>query len=592
MVTAVVPDPSGTGFIVTQTLKPFSYLQPASSFPRKVSVIDPSGKEVYVVSEPRPAAQAEEQQRPGGRGQQGQPTTSDRPRNLAWHPFGGKLLFLQLEPVPKTSDGKPDTTAKRKDQIVEWNAPYAETDKRTVWSSETQVSSAQLGADGQTYFVTQTIGGKRTVSWVKPSESPTAHKLVEYPADDFYTNPGNLTTTATPAGGTVVRMSADSQSAFLAGTTYDKDPVKNAPRPFLDRINLASGQTKRVFESPADAYETAQVLDQDASRLLVTRQTPKDVPQMHLRDTQKGSSSQLTKNEDHLPDITQARRETLVVTRADGFKFNVRITLPAGSIGKNPAFFWFYPSEFENQAAYDRSDRTLNKNLFRTVRASSPEILLREGYAFVDNDCPIVGPTTAPNDYYVHQLRMNLTATIDALDAAGYIDRTKLAIGGHSYGAFSTANALINTTFFKAGIAGDGNYNRSFTPFGFQSEPRQLWQAKPMYEEVSALLNADRMTGALLMYHGMEDQNMGTDPSHTRRMFQALEALGKPSAMYMYPYEDHGQIAKQTRLDMWARWVAWLDRWVKNPENYEKDPAKEVPPPTYSAQVRTTADGT
>jgi dipeptidyl aminopeptidase/acylaminoacyl peptidase len=159
---------------------------------------------------------------------------------------------------------------------------------------------------------------------------------------------------------------------------------------------------------------------------------------------------------------------------------------------------------------------------------------------------------------------MNLYTVIDELDRQGYIDRTRLGIGGHSYGAFSTMNALVHTPFFKAGIAGDGMYNRTLTPNGFQSERRDLWDGQQTYLEMSPMLYADQLTGAILMYHSLEDQNVGTDPISSIRMMQALRAHGKTASLYMYPYEDHGPATKETILDQWARWVAWLDLYVKN----------------------------
>ena len=155
---------------------------------------------------------------------------------------------------------------------------------------------------------------------------------------------------------------------------------------------------------------------------------------------------------------------------------------------------------------------------------------------------------------------------IDALDKLGIIDRDRLGIGGHSYGAFSTANAMIHTPFFKAGIAGDGNYNRTLTPITFQSERRLLWEARETYLEMSPLLYANQMNGALLMYHGQDDSNNGTDPINSDRLFHALNALGKTAALYSYPYEDHGPAMKETLLDLWARWDSWLERYVKNPQ--------------------------
>jgi dipeptidyl aminopeptidase/acylaminoacyl peptidase len=166
------------------------------------------------------------------------------------------------------------------------------------------------------------------------------------------------------------------------------------------------------------------------------------------------------------------------------------------------------------------------------------------------------------NDFDVNDLRNNLSATIDALENRGLCDRTKLAIGGHSYGGFSTANAMVHTPFFKAGIAGAGNYNRTLTPMGFQSETRSIFEAKDIYLGMSSILNAENLSGALLMYAGMDDQNIGTDPINSIRMYSVLESIGKPAALYMYPYEDHGQIARESLMDQWARWIAWLDKYV------------------------------
>ena len=177
----------------------------------------------------------------------------------------------------------------------------------------------------------------------------------------------------------------------------------------------------------------------------------------------------------------------------------------------------------------------------------------------VEPDAPIVGKAGQMNNNYEHDLRNNLAAVIDELDRRELIDRQKLGIGGHSYGSFSTANAMVHTPFFKAGIAGDGNFNRTLTPLMFQSERRIFWDAKDVYTSMSPFFHANNMTGALLIYHGMMDQNVGTALDHAPRMFHALNGLGKEASMYLYPYEDHGPASRRTLLDLWARWTAWLD---------------------------------
>jgi dipeptidyl aminopeptidase/acylaminoacyl peptidase len=337
----------------------------------------------------------------------------------------------------------------------------------------------------------------------------------------------------------------------------------------VDRVEIRTGDKTRVFQSATDVHESVNLaLDDDLNEFIVTRQSSTMVPNQWLLNLETGQSTQLTFNEDHHPRITAARRELVTVMRPDGFESRVAVTLPASYRGGEPlpAMFWFYPREYSEQEAYDEGFRTYNKNDFPNVGARSMEILTLLGYAVIEPDVPIVGPEGQQNDEYPHDLRNTLAAVIDELGERGWIDRSRLGIGGHSYGAFGTANAMIQTPFFKAGIAGDGNYNRSLTPAGFQRERRYLWEAQDLYVEMSPFFQADRLSGALLMYHGMDDHNVGTHPIHADRMFHALEVLGKTASMYKYPFEDHGPATRETTLDLWARWVAWLDLYVKNPD--------------------------
>jgi dipeptidyl aminopeptidase/acylaminoacyl peptidase len=265
--------------------------------------------------------------------------------------------------------------------------------------------------------------------------------------------------------------------------------------------------------------------------------------------------------------MAEAERHVFMIRRPDGFEYRVQVTLPndyrPGQA--RPAMFWFYPREYTDQESYDERFRSYNKNTFQGYGTRSMAILTRLGYAVVEPESPIVGEQGAMNDNYVHDLRNNLATVIDTITARGWVDRGRIGIGGHSYGAFSTANAMVHTPFFKAGIAGDGNYNRTLTPLSFQSERRIFWEAPQVYTGMSPFFHAHNLTGALLMYHGKADQNVGTFPIHSPRMFHALNGLGKNAAMYNYPEEAHGPATEETTLDLWARWVAWLDKWVKNP---------------------------
>jgi dipeptidyl aminopeptidase/acylaminoacyl peptidase len=365
--------------------------------------------------------------------------------------------------------------------------------------------------------------------------------------------------------GRVVLMTGDS-AVFLVGTRHDRDWQNQGPRQFVDRVSLNGGGTTRIYESsPGVSVDLTVPLDDDFSRGVITRESRTEYPNYHLVDFRTGTATPLTRNTDPAPDFTRLDRRLVWVTRADGVRFLVRLTLPAGyqSGTRLPGMLWLYPYEYTSQVDYDRSLRTEDRNQYPSGGPRTIEYLATEGYAVANFNPPIIGDQGRMNDSYIADLRMNLAAVIDELDRQGFIDLSRLAIGGHSYGAFSTANAMVHTPFFKAGIAGDGMYNRTLTPNGFQSERRDLWSGQRAYLEMSPMLYAERLQGALLMYHMQEDQNVGTDPISSVRMMQALRAHGKVASLFLYPYEDHGPLTRETILDLWGRWTAWLDIYVK-----------------------------
>jgi dipeptidyl aminopeptidase/acylaminoacyl peptidase len=542
--------PGGQGYLATVITTPYTYLFPWSSFASRELILDKDGKEVLELSSrlpadaPKPKEEKKEEEEPR--------------RGLAWRPDGAGLTYLQKS--------KKDKDGKQTDRLMLWKAPFGKDDTEVVWESEKEIGSVTFLPSVNGGVITRTDGGQTVWSLLR-EWGGEEKELMKFRGADFYTSPGSLETKPGAKGGRVARISADGMSLYLGGVRYDKDPDKVAPKGFLDRLSTEDGKTTRLFESSADKFETADPLDDEASRLMISWQSPTEPQNYDLMEG--GTRTRLTDNKDMTPELTQGRFERVQVTRADGFKFYVEVWLPRYALdGRDrPAMFWHYPTEFTDQATYDRGQRTFNKNAFQTPSSSNIRHLNQLGYVAVFPDCPITGPSTEANNTFVSQLRNNMYAVIDELDRRQLIDRRMLAIGGHSYGAFGTANAMIHTPFFRAGIAGAGNYNRTLTPFGFQRESRQLWQGREVYTSMSAMLHAENMTGAMLMYHGAEDQNMGTSPINSLRMFDALEALGKTTALYMYPYEDHGQRGLETRLDMWARWVAWLEKHARLPQD-------------------------
>ncbi len=577
MIRSINASPKGDFVRVVSIQKPFSYIVPASSFGEREQIWDLTGKSLFQLRERRLTAG----DTPAGPGGAAAGAAADARRGLTWHPDGNGLVYVarvqEARPTttPPSEDDEqgrggqrpggaaPADTTPRRERLVRWTAPFTDKDVATIYESATGIGSFTFGSGGTNLYITETVSGTTTTYAVDPAKPDSRWKISSFRTADTENNPGSLVTTSNSLGVSVVHEHEG--FVFLRGTKPTTDPAKTAPRPFLNKVEVASGKLEPVWQSAENAHEVAgDFLAPDGSRFVAERQSPTEISNTWLVENGKLVRA-LTDNKDYAPDLTEAKRYRIQVTRADGFKFWVRVTAPKWSWpgSKLPAMFWFYPSEFTDQAAYDRGQRNYNKNLFPNIGQTNMALLTRLGYAFVEPDCPIVGPQGRINDFYVNDLRNNMAAIIDELDRQGLIDRTKLALGGHSYGGFSTANAMVHTPFFKAGIAGAGNYNRTLTPMSFQSETRLLFEARETYLNMSPLLYAEHMTGALLMYAGMEDQNVGTDPVNSIRMFHVLESIGKPASLYMYPHEDHGQIARETIQDMWARWVAWLEKYVK-----------------------------
>ena len=475
----------------------------------------------------------------------------------------------------------------RRDKVKQWLPPFGEGDVKVVYENSTRMTGHRYSPDMGIIFFSERTGQDNIEAAVYLEEPTKKYTLSRTHANDRDADPvGSLVSARSrgiAAGGSggggggrfgggsrtysPVLLSADKSSVFYSGTINDKNPTEVGPKTFIDKVEIKTGEKKRIFESDNNGvYErVAAVLDPESDSYIIAKSSPIQPTQFYRLDGSR--RVQLTNNKDLFPDLTRAKKHRFMVERADGFKFRVNVTLPENFVegSRLPAFFWFYPGEYATQADYDRTLRNYNKNEFTNYGSSAKQFFVRLGYAVVEPDCPIVGPAGRMNDNYPHDLRNTLSAIIDFLDGKGMIDRARLAIGGHSYGAFSTVNAMVQTPFFKAGIAGDGAYNRTLTPLGFQSERRDFWEARETYLAMSPFIYANNITGALLMYHGQFDQNVGTDPINSTRLFNALSGLGKPTAMYLYPHEDHGPAAKETLLDLWARWAAWLDKYVMNP---------------------------
>jgi dipeptidyl aminopeptidase/acylaminoacyl peptidase len=595
MIQGVSPSHDGQYLRVTRTTKPFSYIVPTGSFGRVEELWDRSGNVLDTLNTTplnTGIRTGPQQGGPGGPGADDQ----DARRGFMWAPDGNGLIYLEQEPAPDSAaadsaaaqgaqeEGRAGSRNRRMDRVIRWIPPFDSTSTEVLYETSARMVSASFSRDMSILFASERTGQTTHAYAVFLNDPEEKHTIFRWDSDKFYENPGTLVFDGPSLGGggafrgaagggsRTVRVSQDGEHVFLSGTQYAENPEEVAPRAFIDRVNIRSGEKTRIYEGDNEGVfeRPLAILDLEAGRLVVSRESSTEVPQSFLREG--ASLTRLTSNVDHTPDLTHAEKHRITITRPDGFKLLVSVMLPPGHRPgtRLPGMFWFYPREYTSQESFDERLRTYNKNSFQNFGTRSIQYLARLGYAVIEPESPIVGEEGRMNDNYVHDLRNNLSAVIDTLDARGWIHRGRLGIGGHSYGAFSTANAMVHTPFFKAGIAGDGNYNRTLTPLSFQSERRDFWTAQSVYLNMSPFLYANNLTGALLLYHGLHDQNVGTFPIHSPRLFEALNGLGKDVAMYLYPWEDHGPAAEETLLDLWARWAAWLDKWVKNPRVAEE----------------------
>ncbi|HSR50310.1 MAG TPA: prolyl oligopeptidase family serine peptidase [Acidobacteriota bacterium] len=579
--------PDGRHILAEYVVDPLSFITSYNDFPRNLVVMDLQGQILNTVRE-KPLTEA--MTRGDDRGPE-----YDLPREVAWRPDGQGLSLLWREPKKDdeedgdSDDGEeqsaqdeeaeePDDDQPRLDRLMQLTEPYDPAQAKLLASSEWSFSDAAYSEDGQWAFA-QMSGrndagkSRRRISAFNLSAEEIEEKVLvkDWDQSDPLKRPGELMTRRTGNGVTRALTASDGGSVYLEGEGLREDL---RPRPFIDRVTLADASTTRLFQGAEDAFEEPlAVLDDDLNRIVISRESPTDFPDSFLRASD-GGLDQLTDNQDPFPEFADNRWIPFEFERRDGLKMRGRIALPLGyqQGTRVPAVFWTYPRESGSRKEYERATiERYNLNEFSHLNyRNASEIWLTQGYAVVEPDIPIIGKGRAYNDNYVAHLVDSMHAAIREVDRMGYIDVDRLGHGGHSYGAFATANILAHSPFFKAGIAGDGAYNRTLTPMSFQRERRFIWDATHLYLEMSPFFQADHIDTPMLMYHGAQDDNTGTFLIQSERMIQALTGLGKTAVLYIYPFESHGPRARATYDDLWARWLQWFDTHVKN-EGKETD---------------------
>jgi dipeptidyl aminopeptidase/acylaminoacyl peptidase len=351
------------------------------------------------------------------------------------------------------------------------------------------------------------------------------------------------------------------QAIYLrgAGATPDGD------RPFLDQLDLPALETTRLYQSPADSLDRVIGFTAGGQEIVLWHESPATPPNLVVAALDGSGRRELTAWPDPHPQLTGMSKRLVVHDRGDGVQLSGMLMLPPGhdpeTGGPLPLVVWAYPLDYGSAATAGQVRGSSQE--FTWLTALDPACFLLRGYAVLaDATMPVIGDPDTMNDTYVEQTTAAAAAHIRALDAMGIIDPARVAVGGHSYGAFMTANLLAHSDLFAAGIARSGAYNRTLTPFGFQTERRTFWEAPAVYDQVSALRYADRLTAPILLIHGTEDNNSGTFPIQSQRLFEALQGNGGTARLVMLPHEGHGYIARESVLHVLAEQFDWLERWL------------------------------
>jgi dipeptidyl aminopeptidase/acylaminoacyl peptidase len=550
MLQSITVSPDAKHLLVASIHRPFSYQFPASDFPRLVEVWDLTGQVQYKL-EDLPLART-----PIGGVRSG-------PRNYQWYPNDPATLVW----TEALDEGNPTKKVPFRDQLLALKAPFSG-QPLEMYKTVNRLSGLSWLDKGRSMLVTDTDREKkwRTTSLVSVEKSFEPVQIWSMSTQERYKDPGAPVTRPTATGQRVVVQNGDEIFLTGAGSTPQGD------MPFFDRFNLKAQKSERIFRSASGSYETfVDLLDAAAPRFITRHETPTEPPNYYVRTATSDTPQTLTRFADTTPILRKIRKQFVTYKREDGVDLSFELYLPPDyKEGTRLAtFMWAYPYEYND--ASTASQVTGSPWRFTTIGGPSELFLVLQGYAVLDNAAmPVIGTPKQVNDTYVQQITMDAKAAIQKAAEMGVTDPNRVGVGGHSYGAFMTANLLAHTNLFRAGIARSGAYNRTLTPFGFQSEERTLWEAPETYLSMSPFMFADKLKTPILMIHGEADDNSGTFPIQSQRMYQAVAGNGGTARLVMLPAEAHGYAARETIEDVLYEMVSWMERYVKDVQPGQK----------------------
>jgi dipeptidyl aminopeptidase/acylaminoacyl peptidase len=537
--------PDGEHLLVRRLQRPFSFRVPHPYFARRVEVWSADGGLERVIADLPVSDEIPRHGVPAG------------PRGVSW----AERQPASLVWAEALDGGDPLAVAEHRDKIVRLDTPAAAEPEGCFLVRQRCLGWLDTGEPDRLLLTEHDRDRRWLTTWLCDVRAPERNRVIfDLSADDAYADPGSPLMARHPDGTRTVLQ--DDSAIYLCGD----GATPEGDRPFLDRLDLTGMQQSRLFQSPPDAF--AQVLGFVAGgreQVLVWHESRSEPPNLVIVPLDGSAPRQLTSWPDPHPQLTSMDKRLVTHDRGDGVQLSGMLHLPPGydpaCDGRLPLVVWAYPLDY-GSAATAGQVRGSSKR-FTRLTASEPVWFVLRGYAVLANaTMPVIGDPETMNDTYIEQIGAAAAAHIAALDAMGIVDPGRVAVGGHSYGAFMTANLLAHTDLFAAGIARSGAYNRSLTPFGFQTERRSFWEAPQIYDQVSPFRYAHQMTTPILLIHGEQDANSGTFPIQSQRLFQAVQANGGTARLVLLPHESHGYVARESVLHMLAEQFRWLDRWL------------------------------
>ena len=547
--------PDGTHILVSQIKRPFSYLFPSFRFPKEVDVWDLNGKSIYKV-----ASVPLQDNLPAQGVQVGR-------RSYGWIPTEAKTLMW----AEALDEGNPKNKAAFRDKLMKLAAPFSAQPEQVI-QLENRAQGRIFGEKDGAMFAydynrdTQ----KRRIIMLDYRNAGFAPRVVsDLNINDRYNDIGQPVTKRLLNGFSVIQQNGD--EIFMSGNGSSPE----GDRPFLRKMSLKDFKTTEVFRADTSSYETFVALTADDGTQFITRKESITEPaNIYLRilcdDTKSGdclsaAPKKITNFTDPTPQLRGIKKQLVQYKRADGVDLSFTLYLPPNykEGTRLPTVVWAYPQSFTDAATAGQVAGSTNR--FTSIGGYSHLFFLLNGYAILDEaTMPIVGMPETKNDTFVRQIVDSAQAAIDKGVEMGVVDRERVGVGGHSYGAFMTANLLAHSDMFRAGIARSGAYNRTLTPFGFQDEQRSFWEATKIYTEVSPFFYANKINEPILMIHGEADNNQGTFPIQSERLYAAIQGNGGTARLVMLPLESHGYSAKESIEHTLFEQINWFDKYVKN----------------------------